>query len=315
MKPIPVGISACLLGDEVRFDGGHKRNNFLAKVIGDYIEWVDVCPEVGAGLGVPRESMRLVADGSSVRVIGNRTDTDYTEPLVSYSNTAVTRLVDRELRGFVLKKGSPSCGVERVRVYDGNKSPSGNGRGVFAERLIEALPNLPVEEEGRLQDPRIREHFITRVFTYDRWLNLRARDTQPRELVEFHTRHKMLLLAHSPRHYRKMGPLVARAGVDPMDRVLDKYEALLMDGLRSQATPGRHINVLEHLSGFLKNELASEEKQELLDLMDDYRRGRVPLIAPLVLLSHHLRHLRDDWVDAQFYLEPYPAELALRSAI
>jgi len=312
---IPLGISACLLGEAVRYDGGHKRNPFLTRVVGNYFEWVEVCPEVGAGLGVPRESMRLVADGDGVRLIGNRTEKNYTVPLEDYSDRAVGELAALELRGFVLKKGSPSCGLERVRIYDDNKALAGIGRGIFADRLTTALPHLPVEDEGRLQDPRIREHFITRIFTYDRWLVVKNRKPEPRDVVAFHTAHKMLLLAHSPKHYREMGPLVAQAGSLDMNDLVERYESLLMEAISFQATPGRHINVLEHLRGFLKNELSRDEREALGNLLDDYRLGRVPLVAPMVLLYHHLRHLRDEWVEAQYYLKPYPTELALRSVI
>ena len=312
---IPIGVSACLLGEEVRFDSGHKRDRYVTDVLGDYFRWVGVCPEVGAGLGVPRETYRLVRGGDGARMVGNRSNDDVTDAVANYARAQVIRLAGIGLRGFILKKDSPSCGMERVRVYDANGVPARTGAGVYARILQDRYPLLPVEEEGRLNDPRIRENFITRVFTYDRWLKLVASDPAPRDVVAFHTAHKMLILAHSPRHYRALGPLVAQAGSLPMDELLHKYETELMQGLKQIASPGRHFNVLQHLAGYLKEDMTDEDKKELRAVFHDYRRGRVPLIAPLVLLHHHLKHLRDDWVDAQEYLQPFPHELGLRSAI
>jgi uncharacterized protein YbgA (DUF1722 family)/uncharacterized protein YbbK (DUF523 family) len=315
---IPVGISACLVGDEVRFDGGHKRDRFVNDVLGDYFRWVKVCPEVGAGLGVPRETYRLVRGKDGARMVGNRTDRDATDALGEFALAHVEQLATGRLRGFILKKDSPSCGMERVRLYDGNNAPSRTSVGLYAQRLMERYPHLPVEEEGRLNDPRIRENFITRVFTFDRWLRLleAAGDgPQPRDIVEFHTQHKMLLLAHSPKHYYTLGPLVAKAGVLPMEELVIEYEKHLMAALKAIASPGRHVNVLQHLCGFIKNDLNAADKAELQSIIEDYRVGRVPLVTPLILLYHHLKHLKDEWVNAQVYLQPYPHELALRSHI
>jgi uncharacterized protein YbgA (DUF1722 family)/uncharacterized protein YbbK (DUF523 family) len=312
---IPIGISACLLGDQVRFDGGHKRDRYVTDVLGDYVRWVGVCREVGAGRGVPRETFRLVRNGDGTRMVGNRSDDDVTDAVSAYSRAHVNRLADVRLRGFVLKKDSPTCGMERVRVYDHNGVPARTGTGLYARLLLDRLPLLPVEEEGRLNDPRIRENFITRVFTYDRWWRLVESDPRPRDVVAFHTAHKMLVLAHSPQHYRALGPLVAKAGVLPMDELLQHYETGLMTGLKHIASPGRHFNVLQHLAGFLKDDLQIADKRELHSVFHDYLIGRVPLIAPLLLLYHHLKHLKDDWLDAQVYLQPYPHELGLRSSI
>jgi uncharacterized protein YbgA (DUF1722 family)/uncharacterized protein YbbK (DUF523 family) len=312
---IPIGISACLLGDEVRFNGGHKRDRFLIDVLGDYVRWESVCPEVGAGLGVPRETYRLHIAGDGVRMVGNRTGTDVTGAVERHSRESVTRLQSGRLRGFVVKKDSPSCGMERVRVYDRNSVPSRAGAGIFARTLMERYPLLPMEEEGRLNDPRIRENFITRVFTYDRWLRMVDSAPEPRDVVAFHTAHKMLILAHSPKHYYSLGPLVAKAGVLPMERLLAEYESGMMKALKNIASPGRHVNVLQHLAGFVKNDLRQADKTELHEIFHQYLLGRIPLITPLVLLYHHLKHLKDEWVDAQVYLQPFPHELGLRSAI
>jgi uncharacterized protein YbgA (DUF1722 family)/uncharacterized protein YbbK (DUF523 family) len=312
---IPVGISSCLLGEMVRFDGGHKRNRFISDVLDDYVHWVRSCPEVGAGMGVPRESIRLVRDGESVRLRGNRSETDYTDDIDGYSEKRVGQLAPMRLRGYILKKGSPSCGMERVRLYDENGVPDREGVGLFAGRLMRRFPNLPVEEEGRLNDPRIRENFITRVFAYDRWLRLVENGPGPGDIVRFHTEHKMLVMAHSQTHYRLLGPIVAEAGTMDMPTLIERYERHFMAGLKEIASPGQHANVLEHLAGFLKRDLEADDKRELHDAIREYRIGRIPLIAPLLLLVHHIKHLRDDWLDAQVYLQPYPAELALRSSI
>jgi uncharacterized protein YbgA (DUF1722 family)/uncharacterized protein YbbK (DUF523 family) len=314
-KKIPVGVSACLLGEEVRFDGGHKRDRFLVDVLGEYFEWVPVCPEVAAGLGTPRETLRLVQSDRGDRMVGNRTGTDVTDRVEQASVSLLDRVAKSHLRGFILKKDSPSCGLERVRVYDGAGIPSRGGTGVFARLLLARQPNLPIEEEGRLNDPRIRENFITRVFCYDRWIRLLESGPAPRDVIEFHTRHKLILLAHSPAHYRKLGPLVARAGSMPIEELLAEYEAGLMAALANIASPGRHANVLEHLAGFLKDDLSRADKAELHRVIQEYRSSRVPLVAALILLYHHLKHLQHDWVEAQLYLQPYPTELALRSSI
>jgi uncharacterized protein YbgA (DUF1722 family)/uncharacterized protein YbbK (DUF523 family) len=312
---IPLGISACLLGDLVRFDGGHKKDAFLVDVLGDYVDWVKICPEIEIGLGAPRESIRLERRGDDVRLVGVRSATEHTEKMLAFSKTKADEIAWRRLRGYVLKKDSPTCGMERVRLYDENGVPSKDGVGLFARTLMERNPLLPIEEEGRLRDPRLRENFITRIFCYDRWLRLKEKDPKPRDIVAFHTAHKLLLLAHSPEHYRSLGKLVAEAGTLPMDGLLARYEEGLLLGLRRVASPGRHTNVLEHLSGFLKEELDAGAKSELHGVIRDYRSGYVPLITPLVLLNHHLNRLGHAWVEAQTYLEPYPRELALRSAI
>jgi uncharacterized protein YbgA (DUF1722 family)/uncharacterized protein YbbK (DUF523 family) len=312
---IPVGISACLLGDEVRFDGGHKRNRFVDDVLGRYFRWLRVCPEVGAGLGVPRETYRLSQTDNGERMVGNRSNTDVTDSVDQYARQHVEGLSPLRLRGYILKSNSPTCGMERVRLYDHNHVPTRTGTGIYAKRLMERYPHLPVEEEGRLNDPRIRENFITCVFAFDRWIRLLESEPTPRDIVAFHTQHKMLLLAHSQEHYRRIGPIVARAGLLPMDELVTEYEVLFMEGLKRIASPGRHVNVLQHLAGFLKEDLGKEDKQELHALINDYRAGRVPLITPLILLYHHLKHLKDDWIDSQVYLQPFPHELALRSNI
>jgi len=314
-RKFPVGISSCLLGEAVRYDGGHKRDRFLADVLADYVEWVPVCPEVGAGLGVPREPCRLARAGDDVRMIGNETACDVTDAIRVYAAREMDRLEPLRLRGYVLKKNSPSCGMESVPVYGENETPSLDGVGLYARALMDRFPLLPVEDEGRLNDPRIRENFIVRLFAYDRWIRLLAARPKPKDIVAFHTQHKMLILAHSPRHYVALGRLVAKAGAMPMPELRIEYETGLMTGLREFASRGRHANALEHLAGFVKESLDPEAKAELHAAIRDYRLGHAPLVTPLTLLRRHLTHLRNDWAEAQVYLEPFPNELALRMSM
>ena len=312
---IRLGISTCLLGEKVRFDGGHKHDRFLTDVVGPYVEWVPVCPELEIGMGAPREAIRLERAGEDVRLVGTRSGRDYTGRMETFSRSRVTGLAGLGLRGYILKKSSPSCGMERVKIYDKNQVPSRDGVGIYARVLKERYPLLPMEEEGRLRDPRLRENFITRIFAYDRWIRMRDNNPKPKDIVAFHTAHKMTLLAHSPKQYEALGRLVARAGKTPMEELLAEYEEGLMTGLQAVASPGRHSNVLEHFAGYLKDELSSEDKKELHGVIGEYRKGYVPLVTPLTLLHHHLKRLGHSWVEAQVYLEPYPRDLALRSNI
>ncbi len=315
IQKVNIGISTCLLGEKVRFDGGHKRNRFITDVLSDHFSWVPVCPEVEVGMSTPRESLRLAEDGESVKMIAPKSGQDWTERMEAYSEKRVQSLKAHQLRGYILKKDSPSCGMERVRLYNQHNMAERKGIGLYAKSLMKAYPNLPMEEEGRLQDPRLRENFITRVFTYDRWCRLRDQDVQPKDLVNFHTAHKMLLLAHSETIYRDMGPLVAQAGSAKMETLLDQYEEKLMAALKTVASPKRHTNVLYHLAGFLKEHLNQDEKQELLNAIEEYRQNWVPLITPLTLMQHHFRSLKHAWINTQVYLDPFPRSLALRSSI
>ncbi len=307
-----LGISRCLLGEAVRYDGGHKYDGFLVKTLGQFVEWVPVCPEVESGLPIPREAMRLVGDPGAPRLVGIRSGRDYTDGVLAFSRERAAQLADENLHGFVFKKDSPSSGLFRVKVYDAHGAPSRTGSGIFAREVTRRLPLLPAEEEGRLHDAPLRESFIHRIFAYYRWTLLLCDDPTPGGLVRFHTAHKLTLLAHSPRHYTEMGRLVAQAGTRPWPELTEEYARALMAGLRITTTPGKHANVLRHLLGFLKRALSTEDKAELEALIEDYRRGLVPLIVPLTLLKHHLaRHPVPEWVHQQVYLTPYPKELLL----
>jgi uncharacterized protein YbgA (DUF1722 family)/uncharacterized protein YbbK (DUF523 family) len=311
-----IGISSCLLGEQVRFDGGHKRDAFLVGTFAEYCEWVPVCPEFELGLGVPRESLRLVGDKAAPRLIAPASETDHTVAMQRFVGRRLRQLEAEGLHGFVFKKGSPTCGLERVRVYHlsmgGHES---KGRGLFAAGLVERWPLLPVEEEGRLNDARLRENFIERVFAYYRWRQLLQDRPRTRDLVQFHANHKMTLLSHSPQHYRELGRLVAGAGRRRLEKVLAEYGEGFMHALRLKATPRKHANVLYHLLGFLKKLLDAEDRAELVDRIEAYRKGLVPLVVPLTLLAHHFRRHPTDWVAEQTYLNPYPAELMLRNHV
>jgi uncharacterized protein YbgA (DUF1722 family)/uncharacterized protein YbbK (DUF523 family) len=313
---IRLGVSTCLLGEEVRYDGGHKLDQFLVNTLGRFVEWVPVCPEVEMGLATPRESMRLVGDAEAPRLIAPKSGQDYTERMQAWARERLEELAAVQLHGFIFKKNSPSSGLFRVRVYDQKGMPRRVGTGIFPREVMDRLPLLPLEEEGRLHDMRLRENFIERIFVYYRWTRLLEEDPTPGGLVRFHTAHKLTLMAHSPSHYQAMGRLVAQAGSLTWEELVETYGRLLMEGLEVLGTPGKHTNVLQHLMGFLKEALSREDKAELLGLIEDYRQGLVPLIVPLTLLQHHLRrHPVPDWVHQQVYLNPYPKELMLRNHV
>lgn len=309
---LQIGVSECLLGRKVRHDGGHKHDRFLTDTLSAWVEWIPVCPEVEIGLGTPRPAMRLVASGTASRLVVRTTGEDLTDRMLRWAEERLPGLAD--LHGFVLKKDSPSCGMERVKRYgpDGNLVAK-DGAGVFAAALGQAYPLLPVEEEGRLNDPVLRENFLERVFAHRRWREFLAGDPGPGDLVGFHAANKMTLLSHHPQKYRELGRLVAEAG--RRRSVVNEYGAAYMDVLRHRATRSRHRNVLQHLMGHLKKVLDSGDRRELAEIVDSYGRGEVPLIVPLTLLRHHFRRHGTDWVLGQTYLDPYPAELMLRNHV
>lgn len=315
---VRIGISACLLGQKVRVNGGHCRNAFLVDQLGEHVSWRAVCPEVEMGLPTPREPMRLVRDKDAKpgdhRLVVSKTGEDIGARMDAWAGERLDALAHDDLDGFVFKKDSPTCGIERVKVYDHNSIPTKTGNGRWADHFRARFPNLPVEEEGRLNDPVLRENFIVRTYTHARWRRLLAEDPTPGGLVRFHTAHKMLLLAHSPQQYRELGPLVASAGTDGFDAVAGDYIAGLMSGLAERASRGRHVNTLQHFAGFLRPYLSTTHKAELQTLFTQYREGLVALIVPLTMLSHHLRtHEPHQWALNQVYLSPYPDGLMLRN--
>jgi len=312
--PVRIGISSCLLGEHVRFDGGHKRDAFLVDTFGRHVEWVPVCPEVEMGMGVPREAIRLVADGDEVRLVGTRSGEDHTEAMRRFARARLDALARLDLCGYVLKKDSPSCGLMRVKVWGGGGAPARTGRGLFADALVRRFPRLPVEEEGRLCDPRLRENFVERVFGYAHLKELFAGRWTMGRLVGFHAAHKLLLLAHAPEAYRRLGRLVARAASMPRPEVREAYESGFMEAMAVPATRGRHVNVLQHMAGYLRDGLDQASRDELQQTIADYGVGLLPLVVPVTLMRHHVRHLGIAYLEGQVYLEPHPKELMLRNA-
>jgi uncharacterized protein YbgA (DUF1722 family)/uncharacterized protein YbbK (DUF523 family) len=313
--PIRVGISSCLLGEEVRYDGGHQKDAYITGVLARYFTWVPVCPEMEVGMGVPREPIRLVGDAAAPRLMGVTSGTDHTRRMNEFARRRVDELRRRELSGYILKRASPSCGLERVKVHAGDGPPARTGTGLFARALTAALPLLPVEEEGRLNDAHPRDNFITRVFAYRRFAALRESRPRPAAVVEFHTAHKYLILAHSPAAYALLGRLVAEAARLPCDRWLDGYGEGFMRALTARATIPKHVHVLRHIVGFFKTQLSAAEKRELAGMIADYAAGLVPLVVPITLINHYVARFDVTDVRDQVYLRPHPKELMLRNRV
>jgi uncharacterized protein YbgA (DUF1722 family)/uncharacterized protein YbbK (DUF523 family) len=315
-KAIRVGISSCLLGAEVRHDGGHKRDRLITDVLGAYFEYVPVCPELESGMGVPREPVRLVGDVDSPRMLGVRSGEDHTPGMERFSRKRVKDLALLDLSGYLLKAKSPSCGMERVKLYDGaGRFVAKNARGIFARRLLEGIPYLPVEEEGRLNDAKIRENFVERVFCYHRWQALVSEGLTAGRLVAFHTAHKLLIMAHSPEHYRRLGRLVASARGHRPAKLAASYASVFFDALARHATARRNANVLQHIAGYFKKQLTRDEKAELSGLIEDYRRELVPLVVPVTLVNHYVRKYGEPYLAGQLFLNPHPKELMLRNHV
>jgi uncharacterized protein YbgA (DUF1722 family)/uncharacterized protein YbbK (DUF523 family) len=313
-EKIRLGVSSCLLGEEVRHDGGHKKDAFLVETLGPFVEWVPVCPEVEIGLGIPRDTIRLVGDARQPRLVVQKTGEDLTDRMRRFARARTRELEALGLHGYVLKRASPSCGLFRVRVHREGGMPKHAGRGLYAQALVERWPALPVEEEGRLADAAIRDNFIERVFATARWRAFRARAPRPRDLVRFHAAQKFALLAHSPAQYATLGRLVATAG-SLTGETLARYGTRFMEALTVPATRARHANVLQHLAGFFKRELDAPARAELAGVIHDYRRGLVPLVVPLTLLKHYVRRFDVTYLADQVYLDPHPKELMLRSHV
>ena len=312
-EQIKIGVSSCLLGQNVRYNGGHSQDHFITDTLSQYFEFIPVCPEVECGLPIPRESMRLVGDPESPRLVTGRTKQDHTEKMLSWCAKKVRELEALDLYGFIFKKGSPSSGMERVKVYNDKGMPSNKGIGMFARAFMEHFPLLPVEEEGRLHDPELRENFIETIFVLKRWRESLSPKPTRRGFVEFHAKHKLLLMAHSPNHMRLMGRLVAGMKSYNIDDFRFQYQKLLMETLKLKTTRRKHTDVLMHCMGFLKKLLSSDEKRELLEIIEQYRQGHLPLIVPVTLLNHYVRKFEPPYLKEQYYLNPHPIELQLRN--
>lgn len=312
LAPIAVGISSCLLGEKVRYDGGHKHDRYLTDTLGRFFRFVPVCPEVECGLPVPREAMHLEGDPAAPRLVAIRSRRDLTQQMETFCQRKVAELAGENLCGFIFKKGSPSSGLFRVKVYNSGM-PARSGQGLFAAAVTARFPLLPVEEEGRLADPVLRENFLERVFAMHRWQEFRRSPRDLGELVAFHTGHKLLMMAHSPEIYRQMGQLVATGKGMEREELFDRYEELLMKGMSLHATVAKNVNVLQHIMGYFKKELSPWEKGELLEVIRQYHERLVPLVVPLVLLRHYVARYGQTYLKGQLYLEPHPTELMLRT--
>ena len=310
---IRIGISSCLLGEAVRYDGGHRKDAYITGPLSRHFTWVPVCPEMELGLGAPRETLRLVGRADAPRLMATDSGMDLTEAMDTYARARAGALAAEDLAGYILKRASPSCGMERVKVYPESGRPSRSGRGLFAQRLMDAYPLLPVEEEGRLSDARLRDNFITRVFAFRRLRALLESGARARDIVGFHTAHKFLLLAHSPTDYARLGRFLGDLTRHPRAEWLARYGDGFMGALAVSATPRKHVNVLQHIMGFFKARLSAAERRELVELIGDYARGLVPLIVPITLVKHHVARFGVAYVADQLYLSPHPKELMLRN--
>ncbi len=315
MKKINLGISSCLLGETVRYDGGHKLDRFLTDTLGQYVQYVPICPEVECGLPVPRESMRLEGDPGSPRLVTSRTKQDMTDRMVRWAEKRVVEIEEEDLCGFIFKSDSPSSGMERVRVTNEKGMPVKKGIGMFARIFMVHFPLLPVEDEGRLHDPALRENFIERIFTLKRWREVMTKKESRGNVVDFHTKHKLLILSHSPKHYQTMGKLVAQAKDLPLKEFYWRYQKLLMESLKLNVTPKKNANVLQHMMGYFKEQLSADEKTELLEVIEAYQKGYVPFIVPITLIQHYVRKYDQPYLKQQVYLSPHPLELQLRNHV
>ena len=310
---IKLGVSSCLLGQEVRYDGGHKLDRFIRDTLGRYVEYVPVCPEVECGLPIPREAMHLYGDPAAPRLVAVKTRRDFTEQMQRWGRGRLADLEKQDLCGYIFKSKSPSSGLERIKVYDEKGRASHQGVGLWARMFQDRFPLLPVEDEGRLHDPLLREMFIERIFVFKRWRETLEHRPALGGLMDFHTRHKLLVMAHSPENYRRLGRLVAEGRNRPLKGLFSEYLELLHRALALKTTPPKNVNVLHHLLGYFKKQLSSEEKQEFLEITQAYAQGQVPLIVPVTLINHYVRKYDQPYLKGQYYLNPHPLELKLRN--
>jgi len=312
MEKIRIGASACLLGQKVRYDGGHKQDRYLTDTLSPYIDWRPVCPESECGLGTPREVMQLAGDSAAPTLLTTHTSLDHTRRLTLWAKAKLDGLTGDELCGFIFKARSPSCGLRGVEVHAGADGPGGKSRGLFAEAFVSRFPLMPVEEESGLYDPAVRDNIFIRIFAYRRWLELMSTDRSVSGLIQFHTRHKLLVLSHSPGHYTSLGRLLASPGLYPED-IHDRYISVLMEALSLKSTTRKHTNVLQHMAGYFKRKLSPGEKREMEEAIRQYHDGAIPLLVPLCLIRHQSLMHKEDYLQAQFYLFPDPLEVMLRN--
>lgn len=312
---IKLGIAKCLLGEKVRYDGSQKLDRYIRDTLGQYVEWVPVCPEVETGMPIPREPVRLVDDGDMPRLVGRQSGEDWTDRMQKWGAARLEQLRKEDLCGYIFKYGSPSSGMARVKVYNEKGMPRHDGTGMWAQMVMKAFPLLPFEDDGRLHDPQLRENFISRVFVLKRWRDAMAGGFTSGKLVDFHTRHKLLIMAHSVELYRIMGKLVARVGERDNNDIFEHYLEKLFKALSYKHTIKKNVNVLSHVMGYFKKDITSSEKAELLELIGQYHKGLVPLVVPITIINHYIRKYDKEYLAIQYYLAPYPAELMLRNHV
>ena len=314
-EKLKLGISTCLLGENVRYDGGHKLDRYLVNIVGPFVRWVPVCPEVECGLPTPRESMRLVQTDHGVRLLTGKTKIDHSERMIKWANQRLDLLEKEKICGYIFKAKSPSSGMRDIKIYGENGMPLRKGSGLFAEMLMQRFPYLPVEDEGRLNDAGLRENFIERVFVYFRWQKFLDAGGTRKGLVDFHTDHKLLFMAHSEKHMRMRGKLVAAPHTKDKDALINEYFITMMEGLKLKATVKKNVNVLQHILGYFKKQLTPDEKQEVLEVIEQYHKYLIPLVAPITLLKHYVKKYDEAYLKRQYYLNPHPAELMLRNHV
>jgi len=312
---IPVGVSACLLGDNVRYNGGHSQSQLCMKTFAQYFDYVKFCPEVSAGFPTPRPTMRLTGNPEApVLRFTNDPESVLTEQLTSGFEHKIANCDG--LDGYILMKNSPSCGLERIKIYQENGHPhKERGRGLFTQALMEKYPLLPVEEEGRLNDVHLCENFIMRVFAHYHFRNEVLAQPSYANLLNYHSGYKYLLMAHSQPAYKSLGKRLATASKEPLDALLLEYQTAFMQAIEHPAKRGSHCNVLLHILGYLKKTVPGEERQDIVDIIEQYQRGEVNLTTPVTLLHHYIKRDGSDYIRAQRYLEPYPAALGLRNHV
>ena len=311
-KNIILGVSSCLLGENVRFDGGHKKNQYVLNTLSQFFNFERFCPEVAIGLGIPREPIRLVQHDEQIKCVGTKNkDIDVTDKLTNIANEQ--RPWQSTISGYILKKDSPSCGMERVKVYSG-EMPERNGTGIYAKKLMENFPNLPVEEEGRLNDSVLRENFIQRIFVYHRWQQLMLTQYSIKDIQTFHAQHKYIYMSHNQLALKALGTLLAQPCTN-LQHLVNDYISQAMALLKSMATKANHTNTLKHIQGYLKKDISSDDKQELNETIEDYRLGFLPLIVPITLLRHHFRKSPNAYINESYYLSPHPSQLMLLNSI
>lgn len=312
---IKLGISACLLGENVRYDGGHKLDRYLVEMVGPFVHWTPICPEVECGLSVPRESMRLVDSAESHRLLTRRTGIDHSGRMTAWAQLRLDQLESEQICGFIFKSKSPSSGMRDIKVYNDKGMPVSKDAGLFAKALMERFPYLPVEDEGRLNDAGIRENFIERVFVHHRWNKYLQNGATRQGLVDFHTEHKLLIMAHSDKHLRELGKMTAAPHMRKPQELLQTYFVTLMEALKLKSTVRKNVNVLQHITGYFKKLLGSEEKQHVLRVIEEYHRGWIPLIVPVTLLNYFVSKYSEPYLKRQHYLYPHPAEMMLRNHV